>query len=189
VQHVAAEVAAGQELQIAIDRAQWVAAQRLAHTLKSVAGNLGAVRLQDQAEVLERSISEHQGTPVDLPALLYQVQAIDQSMHILSKQLAAALGLTQPLPAPVEPAAGAGVGSDDAAALQAVRTDLVRLLTQGEFGAVELLERHSTQLAQAMGADFDRLLRAVEAFDFDSALLILDSAASTDPSTVQVDHG
>ncbi len=177
----------GQELQIAIDRAQWVAAQRLAHTLKSVAGNLGAVRLQDQAEVLERSISEHQGTPVDLPALLYQVQAIDQSMHILSKQLAAALGLTQPLPAPVEPAAGAGVGSDDAAALQAVRTDLVRLLTQGEFGAVELLERHRAQLAKAMGADFDRLLRAVEAFDFDSALLILGSMAFTDPSTVQSD--
>jgi CheY-like chemotaxis protein len=178
----------GQELQIAIDRAQWVAAQRLAHTLKSVAGNLGAVRLQDQAEVLERSISEHQGTPIDLSALLYQIQAIDQSMHILSKQLAAALGLTQPLSAPVEPATGAGVGSDDAAALQAVCTALVRLLTQGEFGAVELLERHSAQLAQAMGTDFDRLARAVEAFDFDGALLILGSIASADPSTVQADH-
>jgi hypothetical protein len=66
--------------------------------------------------------------------------------------------------------------------------DLIRLLTQGEFGAVELLERHNAQLAQAMGADFERLLRAVEAFDFDSALLILDSAASSDPSAVQVDH-
>ena len=178
----------GQELQKAVDRAQWVAAQRLAHTLKSVAGNLGAVRLQDQAEALERGISEHQGAPVERAALLYQIQAIDQGMHILSKQLAAALGPTQPLPVPVELAAGAGVSSDDNAALQAVRTDLVRLLTQGEFGAVELLERHSAQLAQAMGADFDRLARAVEAFDFDGALLILGSMAFTDPSTVQSDH-
>ena len=178
----------GQELQDAIDRAQWVAAQRLAHTFKSVAGNLGAVRLQEQAEALERGISEHQGAPVERAALLYQIQAIDQSMHILSKQIAAALGLTQPLQLPAEPAAGAGVSSDGNAALQAVRTDLVRLLAQGEFGAVELLERHSAQLAQAMGADFDRLARAVEAFDFDSALLVLGSVAPTDQPTVQAAH-
>ena len=178
----------GQELQEAIDRAQWVAAQRLAHTFKSVAGNLGALRLQDQAEALERGISEHQGAPVERAAFLYQIQAIDQSMHILSKQLVAALGLTQPLPLPAEPAAGAGVSSDGNAALQAVRTDLVRLLTQGEFGAVELLERNSAQLAQAMGADFDRLARAVEAFDFDSALAILGSMAPTDQPTVQAAH-
>ena len=178
----------GQELQKAVDRAQWVAAQRLAHTLKSVAGNLGAVRLQDQAELLERSISEYQGTPVDLPALVHQIQAIDQSMHILSKQLAAALGLTQPLPLTVEPAAGPGESSDGSDSVQAVRADLVRLLTQGEFGAVELLERHRAQLAKAMGSDFERLARAVEAFDFDGALLILGSMASTDPSTVQSDH-
>jgi hypothetical protein len=62
------------------------------------------------------------------------------------------------------------------------------LLTQGEFGAVELLERHSAQLAKAMGSDFERLARAVEAFDFDGALLILGSMAPTDPSTVQADH-
>ncbi len=178
----------GQEMREAIDRTQWVAAQRLAHTLKSVAGNLGAVRLQAQAEVLERSISEYQGAPLDLPALLDQIQAIDQNMHTLSKQLAAALGLAQPLPLPAEPASSAAVSSDGGAALQAVRTDLVRLLTQGEFGAVELLERHSAQLAQAMGADFDRLVRAVDAFDFDGALLILGNMTSTDHPTVQATH-
>jgi hypothetical protein len=55
---------------------------------------------------------------------------------------------------------------------------------QGEFGAVELLERHSAQLAQSMGADFERLVRAVEAFDFDGALLILGSNDAVDRSTV-----
>jgi CheY-like chemotaxis protein len=174
----------GQELQEAIDHAQWDAAQRLAHTLKSVAGNLGAIRLQEKAEVLERSISEHQGTSVDRAGLLNQITAIDQSMHILSKQLGAALGLTQPVVMRAEPVAGAGATSDSDEALQAVRTDLVRLLMQGEFGAVELLERHSAQLALSMGADFERLVRAVEAFDFDGALLILGSKDAVDRSTV-----
>jgi hypothetical protein len=35
-----------------------------------------------------------------------------------------------------------------------------------------------------MGADFERLVRAVEAFDFDGALLILGSKDAVDRSTV-----
>ncbi|NBT55822.1 MAG: response regulator [Betaproteobacteria bacterium] len=173
----------GRELHQAIDQAQWVAAQRLAHTLKSVSGNLGAVQLQEKAEVLERSLSVHQGAPAERAALTQQINEVDHSMHILIKQLGAALGLAQPRVLPAEP-----VGGTEGIALQAVYTDLVRLLTQGEFGAVELLERHSAQLAHAMGTDFDRLLRAVEVFDFDSALLILGSLVISDPTTVKATH-
>ena len=104
-------------------------------------------------------------------------------MHILTKQLGAALGLAQPRVPPAEP-----VGGTEGITLQAVCSDLIRLLTQGEFGAVELLERHSAQLAHAMGTDFDRLLRAVEVFDFDSALLILGSSVFSDQSTVKATH-
>jgi hypothetical protein len=104
-------------------------------------------------------------------------------MHILTKQLGAALGLTPSLVLPAEP-----FGSTEGIALQAVYTDLVRSLTQGEFGAVELLERHSGQLAHAMGTDFDRLVRAVEAFDFDNALLILGSLVFRDQTTVKATH-
>ena len=173
----------GQELQQAIDQAQWVTAQRLAHTLKSVSGNLGAVQLQEKAEVLERSLSVHQGAPVERAALTQQINEVDQSMHILTKQLGAALGLAKPRVLPAEP-----VGGTEGIALQAVYADLVRSLTQGEFGAVELLERHSGQLAHAMGTDFDRLVRAVEVFDFDSALLILGSLVISDQSTVKATH-
>jgi CheY-like chemotaxis protein len=173
----------GQELQQAIDQAQWVTAQRLAHTLKSVSGNLGAVQLQEKAEVLERSLSVHQGAPLERAALTQQINQVDQSMHILTKQLGAALGLAKPRVLPTEP-----VGGTEGIALQAVYADLVRLLTQGEFGAVELLERHGGQLAHAMGTDFDRLMRAVEVFDFDSALLILGSLVISDQSTVKATH-
>ncbi|MCX7226079.1 MAG: response regulator, partial [Burkholderiales bacterium] len=109
----------GQELHQAIDQAQWVTAQRLAHTLKSVSGNLGAVRLQEKAEVLERSLSVHQGAPAERAALTQQINEVDQRMHILTKQLGAALGLAKPRVLPAEP-----VGGTEGIALQAVYTDL-----------------------------------------------------------------
>jgi CheY-like chemotaxis protein len=172
VQHIRAAEAAG----------QWLAAQRVAHTLKSVAGNLGALRLQDEATAIEQQIADQLEAGL---APVLDEQSLSQLAATLERfrgQLEAALG-----PDSAHPAVSSQPAMPDGAALMAIKEtcrELGRLLASGDFAAIELMEQHSDLLKNSLGSHYDRLHRAVSEFDFERGQRILQEAVEAQNLTL-----
>jgi CheY-like chemotaxis protein len=172
VQHIRAAEAAG----------QWLAAQRVAHTLKSVAGNLGALRLQDEATAIEQQIADQLEAGL---APVLDEQSLSQLAATLERfrgQLEAALG-----PDSAHPAVSSQQAMPDGSALLAIKEtcrELGRLLASGDFAAIELMEQHSDLLKNSLGSHYDRLHRAVSEFDFERGQRILQEAVEAQNLTL-----
>jgi two-component system sensor histidine kinase/response regulator len=173
----------GYQIEQALNATQWERARRLAHTLKGVAGTLGALQLQVMAEAMEQAIVAGQAGAADPAALLPQVRALDECLLLLIQQLTLALGPVRSLAARSANDPEPESAEDADVALADIARDLSHLFAQGEFGAVALLNRHSRRLRLAMGPDFDRLERAVQEFDFGRALMILGETMKIAPPT------
>jgi two-component system sensor histidine kinase/response regulator len=159
------------QLQVALEQSNWLVAQRLAHTLKSVAANLGALRLQALADSLERAVAAQAPGPPDTQQLLAQGQQVDLATRHLLQQLALALG-----PAPrYRPVADAPAIAARLPAPGAIAAPLRELLARGDFDALALVVSQANPLRQAMGTQFEPFERALAAFDFDRAIALLDS--------------
>jgi two-component system sensor histidine kinase/response regulator len=173
----------GYQIEQALGASQWERARRLAHTLKGVAGTLGALRLQAMAEAMEQAIEASQAGAVDPASLLSQVRALDECLLLLIQQLTVALGPVRSLAARSAKESAPEDTQDQDVPLADIARDLSHLFAQGEFGAVALLNRHSRRLRVAMGPDFERLERAVQEFDFGRALMILGETINIAPPT------
>jgi len=141
-------------------------AERIAHTAKSVAGNIGASQVQALAAALESAI--HARAPGE------QVEAALHALKVpLSKLLAA---LEQQLPA--EPA-DLKV-SVDRVQLGKVCAELTDLLLADDWQAGVLLEAHSNLLHSAYPDHYRAIADAIKSFDFDiAALALADATTST----------
>jgi HPt (histidine-containing phosphotransfer) domain-containing protein len=145
-------------------------AERLAHTLKGVAGNIGAKAVQAAAGLLEKGIREWQDGPT-LQGLQGQVSAV---LDPLVTQLQAALHRASATPAPVAPAAAAPV--DPARSREAV-TQLTKLLAEFDAGAVEFREAHQDALRPLFTAEaWAQFGQHVEGYAFADAQALLDQA-------------
>ncbi|MFZ5844206.1 MAG: response regulator [Pseudomonadota bacterium] len=142
-------------------------AERLAHTDKSVAGNIGADTVAAAAGELEQMAREQ------VPAAIWQ-PALQHYREVLSALLAA---LQQQLPqwqvdAPASSNHDA-VGAPDDAAL----TALLLHLREGDSEAQEQFEHLRDALRRWLGPDtFVPLARAIDDYDFDSAAQLLQLA-------------
>ena len=135
-------------------------AQRLAHTLKGLAAQIGALPLSEQAGQLEAALRA--GTP-DPAALL---AGIGHELPRLSDAIAARLP-----PAPALQAAP----RFDPAQWQALRVRLLELLRQDDTACVALLEGQPALARAALGPDFREFANAVSGFDFATALALLEA--------------
>ena len=138
-------------------------ALRLAHTLKSVAGNIGLTQVQLAAESLELSLRG-----LDAVAQGAELMALEEVLAPSLQGLRAAL---QPAP---EVAAATGVVSPEA--LQRVCQELRRLVEDDDMEAIEVARRHEPLLRAACLEDFARLDAALQAFDFEAAAAIIQQA-------------
>ncbi len=140
-------------------------ATRVAHTLKGVAGNLGAKEVQRAAAELEVALTR-KGADAGVDAL---VAELDARLGALLGPLAAALGQDEPAaPQPVDPAQAV-------AALAQLRTQL----SEFDAAAADTLDTARGALAAVLAPDvLDRLHDAVQRYAFDDALTLLDHAAS-----------
>ncbi|MBW7903471.1 MAG: response regulator [Rhodocyclaceae bacterium] len=137
------------------------AAERAAHTLRGVAGNVGADAVAALAGALEAAIREQQPDERVAAALAALTTALGDLTGALAGALAAA-----------EPAAPAAVEADRAAAV----VDRLRaLLADDDPAAAELLQGNAGLLRAALGDAYDEVARAVGAFDFDTAAARLRS--------------
>jgi PAS domain S-box-containing protein len=144
-------------------------AERLAHTVKGVAGNLGAGRLQAAAGALEKAIREG----VEAASVETLRGALADAMGALVAALGPALGTPAPEPAAPPPPTVAV----DPAELKAAVERWGRLLEDCDAGAVDDLETQGDVLRALFGAAYPRFAKLVAAYEFDTALEALRGAA------------
>ncbi|WP_395022654.1 response regulator [Dongia sp.] len=159
---------APQLLQEALDARDLATAQRLAHTAKGLAGNVGATRLQEQAGLLEAAIRERAPR-----------EKIDPLLGVWRAGLRDLISeLWASLPAPqARPQNGA---ANDTERQRDVMRRLMTLLKSDDSDAVDLVDAEAETLRAALGASgFEALAEASHAFDFDAALQELSRGAQT----------
>jgi len=146
-------------------------AERLAHTVRGTAGNLAAGPVQAAAGALEKAI--HDGLEAA------RVEALRAQLGEALVRLSSALRplLDDPAYAPAAPAQAA-VKPADPAAFKVAVSRWGRLLAECDAGAIDDLEREGELLRSLFGADaFTRFAKLVTAYEFESALEALRSAA------------
>jgi two-component system, sensor histidine kinase and response regulator len=135
-------------------------AERLAHTLKGLAGNIGAGELQQAAADAEQALRN--GSPAQEP--LAELEAR------LSRQIAT---ISAALPAEVETQAVAQV---DPALRDRVCSQLAGLLANDDARVEKLLVEHAALLAAALPRHYRKLEEAAKQYDYEQALAVLSEA-------------
>jgi two-component system sensor histidine kinase/response regulator len=149
-------------IRAALDNHDTELAVRLAHTLKGLAGNIGAVPLQTAAAPLESSIKNTQERTLLEPLL-------DHAEAVLAPLVQA---LQQALPdRRSEPQANVPVL--DAAKVRAALDSLNDLLACGDGEALDYVNDNSPLLRQGLGPAYDSLCTAVNNFEFDEAQVLI----------------
>jgi HPt (histidine-containing phosphotransfer) domain-containing protein len=149
----------------ALADADTTAPKRAAHTLRGIAGNLGAGALQRAAGLLEQACKE--GVPREqLDALLqHTVQAL--------QPLVDGLADFDPQPAP---AAEASTGGADAQRIQGLLDQLASQLSHGDTDAADTMTELMPLVSEpALAASLRRIARAIEDFDFEAGEQVLQS--------------
>jgi len=141
-------------------------ARRLAHTLESVSGSLGAIGLADAAARISDRLHEGKAPTEELPRFRQELQATIREMrHLLEQTGATPAGGGSPLAAEAD--AGRVIG------------ELATCLARYDAEALWLFESNRRVLEQEMtAADLRCLDAALTHFDYDSALRALRGASS-----------
>ncbi|WP_298619222.1 response regulator [uncultured Zoogloea sp.] len=150
----------------ALQDVDWLSAERLAHTLKGVAAQIGAYGLSELVARFELAVRKRERLVVMVP-----LQAeISRRLTALVAAIVAALPGERRLPAPV------AVDPDE---LQAACARLARELADDDFSANQTLDAHEAMLRAGLGHRFPVLAEAVRSFDFGLALSCLTEAAAS----------
>jgi CheY-like chemotaxis protein len=161
---VAAQQDATERVQQALRGGDLATAERIAHTLRGVAGNLGASDLQDSAAQLEAALrSGALSSEVDL-ALDHTAATLQQLMQ----QLKAAPGMFPQATSVL--AAELSDGERDGARL--VLEQIRQLLLQDDASALDLWESHAPVL-RSLYPQAQQIETAIASFDFERALQLL----------------
>jgi two-component system sensor histidine kinase/response regulator len=138
-------------------------AERLAHTLKGVAGNIGADTIQAKAAFLEQAIHTAQSRPV-IEDLIDQLDPLlSDLIEILGRTLPVDMSMRTPV-------------TVDPMLRDAVCGELADLLAEDDSKSVKLLHDNRDLLNAAMPAYFHRIEAAVSQFNFDEGLKLLQEA-------------
>ncbi|WP_295999498.1 response regulator [Rugamonas sp.] len=154
----------------AIDNNDLAAATREAHTVKGLAGNIGAGGMADSAARLEQMLLHGvvEGLDDALAAMAQELGALVACIAMAMTERAA--GATAADAGPAQPV--------DMAALAADLRELARLLAQDDGAAVRLLDSVSPRLiAAGQGEHARQLRRELAQYDFEDALAQLREAA------------
>jgi two-component system sensor histidine kinase/response regulator len=149
----------------ALSANDWATAERLVHTLKGVAAQVGATAVRAIADRLERALHVH-APAADLRPLQTQLDAtLGPLLRALQERLA-------PLhPAPT--AAAAAAAEQDAVAWQLLRPRLLATLASGDIQSLALWDEHAPLLRSVLGQRFEAVADSIRRFDFPVALSAL----------------
>jgi len=156
------------EIRAALAEGHRADAERAAHTLKGIAGSIGARQLQREAGVVDAALRGG-ATLIELEALLGPAE---RSLDALVAALLAAL----PSEAEVPPPATA-----DPDALNAAVERLEELLSQDAVEAIDVFDASAPLLTSAFGERASRIGTLVKDYCFEDALVALREAAGRSP--------
>jgi PAS domain S-box-containing protein len=140
-------------------------AELVAHTLKGVAGNIGATELKDLAQIVETDIREHRSE-----------QTISAHLESLGGPLAELIAqVAQQLP----PEPARAVVQVDVKKLGVVCHRLAELLVQADAEAEDVLNANTELLSAAFPDHFHQIDDGIRTFKFDRALAALNDARPT----------
>ncbi|HTY89371.1 MAG TPA: response regulator, partial [Candidatus Acidoferrum sp.] len=148
-------------------------AERLAHTLKGVAGNIGAKPVQTAAGALEKVIRERGGAEVVANAKQQVAAALDPLVTQLQAALRSAASET--LPSATAPAA-------DPAQTREAAARLTKLLAEFDPGAADFIEVNQAMLRPLFAGDaWSQFQKLVEGYAFADAQSRLEEAVKSLP--------
>jgi len=153
------------QISAAIERGDATLAERLAHTLKGVAGNIGAKAVQMSAGALEKLIRERAG-PVEVKKGL---SGVDTTLRPLLTALVNLSGSEPPETPPPPP-----LTQMDPAQVRAAAKELAKLLSEFDASAADFLEKNRSALLPLFSGDswktFEKLVQAYAFSDAEAEL-------------------
>jgi two-component system sensor histidine kinase/response regulator len=153
------------ELRAALAANNQELAERIAHSAKGVSGNIGATRLQNMADELEKMINGH--APRDV--IDAQIMAFETVQTTMITALKTAL--------PADKSADVFDYLDTSKAVE-VLTKLSELLKDDDSEAIDILEENIDLLRVVLGTDtFSKVDKAIKDFDFEKAIVLLENVA------------
>ena len=144
----------------------------LIHTLKGVAGNLGAVQVQALAASLESGLLSQLPWSDLAPARAALARELADLIVEVQRRLAAPVE-AESLPAPSTSGAGKRLNAEGQREIRR----LLRLLTLGDTDAQDLVQSQAAMLRQVLGVDALAFEESVRMFEFDKAHDLLAAAA------------
>ena len=154
-------------LRAALESGDMEAAERVAHTLKGVAGNIGATALQKAAEDIEGRIRARETGPAFEASIALTEKHLSSLVTALAAWFAAhALAPAAPLPGQQQ--------------IEEVVARLSALLAEDSAESTHVFADNAQLLQAAFPAIFKSLENAIRNFNFESALEILRGVASRD---------
>ncbi|MBF0193459.1 MAG: transporter substrate-binding domain-containing protein [Magnetococcales bacterium] len=154
------------QVAMAIDDSDHELAERLAHTLKGVAGNIGAQELQKVATILESAIKEG-----DIDSARKILPEVAQNLDIVQTSIATLANNNTNTS-----------DNDKPIDIAKVKVDIERLrelLEDDDAEAIEVVERLSEQLANSpYSSSLNKIEKAVGGYDFDGAIEHLENLSN-----------
>lgn len=151
-------------------RGDWACAERCMHTLKGVAGMLGWMVLQRQAEVVEQSLKQH---GEDAAAVLDVLPGLERALREAKEATSVLVSVGSQV------VGGAEVALD-VPALSNGLLKLRQLLVIDDLDASEAYEELAPMLASHLPAHAKALGVAIEHYDFPKAVEALDAMLASD---------
>jgi two-component system sensor histidine kinase/response regulator len=160
----------GQRIAEALEQGDSALAERLAHTLHGVAGQLGAGELSSFAAELETALRTR-------PPLPYSkaLRNLAYSLRLTLEAHVQAIHRALPPLEQARPETGAAAARNPAAEAE-ILDRLAALLQQDDPHALAWLKEHDASLAQALPQHFEALMAAALVFELDTAYRILQQA-------------
>jgi CheY-like chemotaxis protein/HPt (histidine-containing phosphotransfer) domain-containing protein len=140
-------------------------AERISHTLKGVAGNLGAVSVQHAAAAVEKSIRENEPSRCTKKLVGDCESALENVLHAIGERTAANAEVEPTLPS---------FRTTDPEHVRSAVEKLRKLVQESDSEAVEFLEEVRMDLQAACPAEVVMSLeKALQSYDFPLALEVL----------------
>ncbi|HNI97395.1 MAG TPA: PAS domain S-box protein, partial [Leptospiraceae bacterium] len=160
---LAARKESAQEIREALDAGDFFLAERLAHTMKGVSGSIGAPELYRISSDLEKAFKNRRasGETAELLSLF------EKKLGVIIKDL------ETKLPEEKTPLSSSAVNRKK---LAETCLQLSRLLKEDDALALDLITERRDMIAAAFPSEFSGIINDIKKFDFEKALLKLESA-------------
>jgi two-component system sensor histidine kinase/response regulator len=156
---VASQTDAELNIRRALDAGNRDDAIRIAHTLKGLAGQIGAHVLQERAERLEQALTDNADSAAE------QQRVVATTLATLIAAIRASL--------PSSEGQGNLAGTHNATERRALLDQLIRLLESDDAKAERLLADNAKAFVDILGTNYREIRQAVREYDFEQALALL----------------